>query len=235
MSNGLERRLSRLEHVVAEMTKPRICNCRGETQYHNADCLDGLLKRMPRVCPHHSFRDLGFLMFVPRWFPLISEDNQFCPCPPDPWRSFILSEGPHTAEAKMVAVQASLKIPDQSGPDDRLRAEVLKAKYWKAREQWIERTGRQLPSRDELAELPLQRMREWLNEAKRNLSLAHQRETSEGWIKDYESPSFLPRLGAFLQDKYMHQLPESGDLRQDITSVSTKPVNVEERQESLVR
>jgi hypothetical protein len=47
MSNGLERRLSRLEHVVAERTKPQICNCRVETRYHNADCLDGLLKRMP--------------------------------------------------------------------------------------------------------------------------------------------------------------------------------------------
>ena len=94
MSNGLERRLSRLEHVVAEWTKPRICNCRGETQYHNADCLDRLLKRMPRVCPIHSFRDLGYFMQVPWCFPLISEDSQFCPCPPDPWRSFVLSKGP---------------------------------------------------------------------------------------------------------------------------------------------
>jgi hypothetical protein len=238
MSNGLEKRLSRLEQQVANRAKSRICNCRGETNYHNANCLDALLKRMPRVCPRHSFRDLGFLMYVPRHFPLISEDNQFCPCPPDPWRSFILSEGPHTQEAKMVAARASLKIPlpDRSSSlDSDLRAQVLKSKYWKAREQWIEKTGRQLPSRDELAKLPRERMSEWLNEAKKNVSLAFEHEISEGWIKDYESPSFLDRFGVFIQEKCMRQVPERRDLSQDSTPVSTKPGNVEELQESLVR
>jgi hypothetical protein len=170
MSNGLEKRLSRLEQHAADRTKPRICNCRGETQFHNANCLDALLKRMPRVCPLHRFRDLGFLKRVPRWFPLISEDNQWCLCPPDPWRSLIPSEGPHTTEDKMVAVKASIKVPlpDQaSSLDDRLRAQVLQAKYWGARRQWIEKTGRQLPSRDELAKLPLERMRKFFSDAKR--------------------------------------------------------------------
>ena len=52
-------------------------------------------------------------------------------------------------------LEAFLKIPDQSGSRGYcLRAEVLESKYWKARQQWIEKTGRQLPSRDELAKLP---------------------------------------------------------------------------------
>jgi hypothetical protein len=169
MSNGLEKRLSRIEQLLAEGPKSRICNCRRETHFHNADCLDALLKRVTRVCPLHRFRDLGFLMLIPRWFALISEDSQFCPCPPDPWRSLILSEGPHTTEDKMVALRASIKIPmpdESSSLDDCLRAHVLQCKYWEAREKWIEKSGRQLPSRDELAKLPRGRMRKFLNEAK---------------------------------------------------------------------
>jgi hypothetical protein len=157
MLNGLERRVSRLEQDAA-----RICNCRKVTRYHNADCLKALLNRIPRVCPPHQFRDLGFLLPMPVWFPLISEDNQFCPCRPDPLRSFKLSKGPHTREDERVARHASLKIPppdEASSLDDRLRANVLQAKYWQAREQWIEKTGRQLPSRNELAKVYLERMR----------------------------------------------------------------------------
>jgi hypothetical protein len=241
MSNGLERRLSRLEHVVAERTKPRICNCREETQYHDADCLDRLLKRMPRVCPIHSFRDLGSLQRVFLFFPLISGDRQFCPCPPDRWRSFVLGKGPSTIEDKMMAVhvmlvEASLNIPDQSDSHGYcLRTEALKAKYWKARQQWIEKTGRQLRGRAELEKESLRRIAKFIHEGNKVLSLRYQREISDGWINDYESSSFLRRLRAYRNDKSKGELHQKGDLGQDSTPVSTKPGNVEELQESLVR
>lgn len=166
-----ETRLSRLEQQAAERAKPGICNCRGETQYHNANCLDGLLKRMPRVCPLHSFRDLGFLKSLPSCFPLTSEDNQFCPCPPDPWRALNLSKDTHTKEEKFEAIRASLRIPrpDQSSSlYDSVMAEVVQDSYWKARQQWIEKTGRQLPSRDELAKLSLERWSEFVNKLKKS-------------------------------------------------------------------
>jgi hypothetical protein len=166
MSNGLERRLSRLEHVVAERTKPRICNCRAETQYHNADCLDGLLKRMPRVCPIHSFRDLGFFLWMPLRFPLLSEDNQYCTCPPDLWRSFILSGVPRTREAHYDALEASRKLWGNplNLEEDNKRAHAMEEKYWETRQQFVDKTGRQLPGRRELIELKLRRLRELIDE-----------------------------------------------------------------------
>jgi hypothetical protein len=97
MWNGLEKRISRLEKRVAERTeKNKVCNCRVETRFHNADCLDAVLKGMSRVCSVHGFRKLGFFFWTSKQYLLQSEDNQFCPCPPHPWRSFLLSEGPHT-------------------------------------------------------------------------------------------------------------------------------------------
>jgi hypothetical protein len=92
MPNGLEKRLSRLERILTKKTeKPRICNCRVETRFHGADCLDGILKGMSRVCPRHDFRELGFFFRTPKWRGLISEDNQFCPSPSHPWRSFVMN------------------------------------------------------------------------------------------------------------------------------------------------
>lgn len=170
MSNGLEKRLSRLEHIVVETTKPRICNCREETQYHNADCLDRLLKRMPRVCPIHSFRDLGSLKQVCSSSPLISGDSRFCPCPPHPWRSFILSKGPHTKEERLEAIYASLKIPRPRSvqfslrhlPGTRPAVQVLGSSP--AVDQ---KKGWQLPSLDELKNLSHDRKRKWLSKAKK--------------------------------------------------------------------
>jgi hypothetical protein len=47
-------------------------------------------------------------------------------------------------------------------------AEVVQDSYWKARQQWIEKTGRQLPSRDELAKLSLERWSEFVNKLKKS-------------------------------------------------------------------
>ena len=132
---------------------------------------------MPRVCPIHSFRDLGSLEQVFWFFPLISGDRQFCPCPPDRWRSFVLRKGPSTIEDKMMAVhvmflEAFLNTSDQSDSHGYcLRTEVLKAKYWKARQQWIEKTGRQLRSRAELEKESFRRIVKFISEGNKIHSL----------------------------------------------------------------
>ncbi len=65
MRSGLEKRLSRLERIVAARTKTSsICNCRVETRFHNADCLDAILKGIPRVCSVHGGRELGFFFWT---------------------------------------------------------------------------------------------------------------------------------------------------------------------------
>jgi hypothetical protein len=167
MSAGLEKRISRLERIAAKKSeKPRICNCRVETRHHGADCLDAILKGMSRVCPRHDFRELGFFFWTPRWRTLISEDNQFCPCPPHPWRSFLL-HGPHTWEGNYAAREACNKLPpaDHSNlQEDRRRGEALMAQYAEAGQQWVEKTGRQLPSREEIVKLQWKRARKHVDQ-----------------------------------------------------------------------
>jgi len=144
MSKALEKRLSRVEQQLAERTeKPIVCNCRYRTNFHNADCLDALLKQMPRVCPLHGFRQLGFLMWAPKWYRLWREDNRFCPCPPHPWRSFVLN-GLHTWEGNQAAREACRKLP----PDDHRnfrednRTTDAETQYYEARQQWLEKMAR---------------------------------------------------------------------------------------------
>ena len=92
MSNSLEKRVYRLEQLVAKKNeKPLVCNCRSMTRSHGSNCLDAIMKGTSRVCPFHGFRELGGFMWTPEDSPLLSEDNQFCPCPPNPVRSFLLS------------------------------------------------------------------------------------------------------------------------------------------------
>jgi len=163
MSSALENRISRLERLVQERIEgARVCNCRLETRFHGADCLDALFKRMSRVCPRHGFRVLGFFFWTPKWRTLNSEDNQFCPCPPDPWRAFLLSEGPHTWEGHDAAREAYGKLPPADHyniQEDRRQGEALLVQYSEARQQWVEKTGRQLPSREELVKLRWERAR----------------------------------------------------------------------------
>jgi hypothetical protein len=142
MSNELERKISRLEKRAAEETAgPRVCNCRVITRYHNAECLDALLKCMPLVCPVHGFRELGRFWWTPAWCvrrTRAGDDNEFCPCPPHPWRWFVRN-GPRTWEARDAAVEAWHNLPPDPPSDlqeENRRAETVAERYWAARERW---------------------------------------------------------------------------------------------------
>lgn len=168
MPNGLGKRLCRIEQFLAGAPQSRVCNCRVETQFHNASCLGALLKIMPRDCPLHGFRELGFFLWVPLRCPLLFEDNQYCPCPPDPWRTFILSGVPRTRERHEDALEASRKIwgGQLSLAEDNNRVDAVLEKYWEARRLWIDKMGRQMPTRRELAKLRLKRLREICDEGR---------------------------------------------------------------------
>ena len=163
MSREIEKRLSRLEKRLAEKTKEHsICNCRVSTVFHGGHCLDAILKGVSRVCPLHGFRELGFFMWMSKQFPLLSEDNPFCPCPPHPWRSFLLSPHPHTWEGHYAAREACSK--QVSSEDLNLRADNRKGEevlgeYFDARQRWVESGGR-LPDREQIKKLAWQRARE---------------------------------------------------------------------------
>ena len=136
MGNQLEKRISRLERYWAEKKKERlVCNCRTETTFHSAPCLAALLNSIPRVCPVHGFRDLGFFCFASVKFPLVKEDNQFCPCPPHPWRSFVLSEN-RTWEGHEAARMAEyVPDPKYNFAENKARIEQLLAEYGEARQR----------------------------------------------------------------------------------------------------
>ena len=175
MSRGREKRLSRIEQCAADRTeKPLICNCRESTRYHNSVCLEHLLKRIPRVCPVHGFRDLGFFLWVV--FPqgrILQEDRQFCPCVANPWSAFIRGTGPHTLEGLYAVREAFCKetLPGYADFDDDgvveeidremkweeenadfHRAMGLLNEYDKAFKQWLWKTGQvRFVSKRELA------------------------------------------------------------------------------------
>jgi hypothetical protein len=162
MSREIEKMLSRLEKRLAEKTKEHsMCNCRVATTFHGGDCLDAILKGIPRVCPLHGFRELGFFMWGSKQYTLLSEDNPFCPCPPHPWRSFLLSPRPHTWEGRDAAREACSKqvLSDDLNlkADNRKEEEVL-AEYFEARHRWVESGGR-LPDKEELVKLAWKRAR----------------------------------------------------------------------------
>lgn len=139
MRKELEKRLARIEKRVAEKTKTnKICNCRGETRFHNAPCLAAILKGASRVCPVHGSRELGFFWWTSKQYPLRPEDNPICPCPPHPWRSFLLSEGPHTWEGHDAARKAACELPPDptfNFQEDKRRMGELFAEYFAARQQ----------------------------------------------------------------------------------------------------
>ena len=168
MPNGLVNRVFRLEQQVAErIEEARVCNCRVTTQFHNADCLEAVLKGVSRVCPRHGFRELGFFMEHPIWCPLKprdsadSDDNKFCPCPPHPWRLYVLS-GNHTQEASQAAREANQKLPsvDHSNfHEENRRIDALLEEYLNAQQKWVE-AGGQLATKQELVKLHWKRARE---------------------------------------------------------------------------
>jgi hypothetical protein len=162
MSKEIEKRLSRIEKRLAERTREHsICNCRVETRFHNGPCVAAILKGASRVCPVHGFRDFGLFAYVARSYLVNAEDNRFCPCPPDPWRSFLLSEGPHTWEGNYAAREACRKLPisdDSNRSEDNGKLDEVFGEYSKARRQWVDSGGR-LPDREEIKKLAWKRAR----------------------------------------------------------------------------
>jgi len=178
MWNGLEKRLSRIEVRLKESKEgPRFCNCSVHTRFHNPDCLVAVLKGIPWTCPIHGFRNLGRFFRTPTWSILstrdgirnVGIDNQFCPCPPHPWRSHVLS-GPHTHEEGDAAREAWDKLPrdpilDPQEAKRRLqernrRIDAIFEEYVAACREWFEKSGRDLTNRPELAKLIWLRARE---------------------------------------------------------------------------
>ena len=159
MSKALEKRLARMEQLVAKrMETPRICNCKVETKFHNATCLNAILERAPRVCPLHGFREFGFFMWTPPQFPVSWEDNDVCPCPPHPWSSFVLSKD-HTWEGHDAAIEAWHELPTAEASDfeeNNRQTDAALATYYASRQQWLDTTGLQLPSRRRNSEAGLE-------------------------------------------------------------------------------
>jgi hypothetical protein len=168
MSNALDKRLSRLESLASSrLGISKICNCRTATSFHSANCLKAILQGASRVCPTHGFRDFGFFMFAARWATLKREDNQFCPCPEDPWRSFVLN-GPRTWEAHNAAREAcrqreseqELTSPPRDLAEENAALDLVIGEYEHSKQRWMEETGRQLPNRDEILAMHQKRARE---------------------------------------------------------------------------
>lgn len=156
MSNAFEKRLSRVEALVAKkLEPPKICTCRTDTSFHSAKCLKAVLEGASRECPTHGFRDFGFFIYCSEWCILHISDNQFCPCPEDPVRTFKIN-GPFTWEARAEAEKAASLLPRRPDYDfqkERDELEHVIAEYEESREQFVRYTGRQLPSRHEILEL----------------------------------------------------------------------------------
>jgi hypothetical protein len=163
MSPKLERRLSRLEAYALRTTeKPLVCNCREATRFHNSACLYELLKKMPRVCPVHGFRELGFFLWVPPEVRLIPDDSQFCPCFANPWRAFFEGPGPHTLEGLHAVVDALRKRPEAYPPDleeDYRQAATLMDEYDAAFQLWIRKSSQKSVSGRERAKAQRQAVR----------------------------------------------------------------------------
>jgi hypothetical protein len=72
----LEAAISTLEERVFAP----ICNCRIATAFHNADCLQAILKAQCIPCPAHGFRFLGIFFPVQPTEPVLPSDRRFCRC-----------------------------------------------------------------------------------------------------------------------------------------------------------
>jgi hypothetical protein len=158
MSHAFEKRLSRLEALIStKLELPKICNCRTDTRFHSPNCLKAILQGASRVCPTHGFRDFGFFMFAATWSALKPEDFPFCPCPEDPWRSFVLN-GPRTWEAHNAAREACRQresepeepLPSRDLAQEHAALDLVIGEYEQSKHQWMEQTRRQLPNRDEI-------------------------------------------------------------------------------------
>ena len=121
----LEKRLSRIER---RLDPPAPCNCRLITRVHDANCLAAILEKTERKCPVHGFREMGSLFMWSPQYPLVDEDNQFCPCPPHPWRSLQLRGESVTKEERDAAMQAWHDMPrPPEGNSRRTRIEYVRS------------------------------------------------------------------------------------------------------------
>lgn len=150
MASALAKRVFQLEKRMAEITdKLTICNCRFfKTRFHNADCLDAIMKGINLVCPRHGFRCLGRFWFTAEWYPLFSaprghrfrdEVDQLCPCPPHPWRSYIRNR-PGTWEARELAWEAWQNLPPTDGTnlqEENKRIHLICSAYYESARQWL--------------------------------------------------------------------------------------------------
>jgi hypothetical protein len=158
MLSDVRNKISRLEKRAAQQTQePKLCICRwDQTRFHNAECLDALLMRMPLVCPVHGLRQLGRLWQTPTWNVLrtrIGNDNEFCPCPPHPWRSFVQRKGPRTWEERAAAYDAWHKLPEDPSfnfQEAKRRIHAVGNRYSYARWEWFDKGGHKSPNRQEL-------------------------------------------------------------------------------------
>lgn len=180
MPSELEKRMSKIEKRLAERTKkPSICICRTHTRYHTAKCLLAVLKGLPWVCPIHGFRNFGRFWYTPQWALLRTRqggiDNQFCPCPPHPWRSYVLDARngvPQSWEANSAAWKAAAELPTTFDPpmdpqerhrlflEEGAQIEAVVKGYWDACQEWHEKYGQELIKQPELAKVIWKRARE---------------------------------------------------------------------------
>lgn len=157
MLNAFGNRLSRVEGLLArKLESPKICNCRIDTSYHSAECLKTIFEGASRECPTHGFRDFGFFIYCAKWCTLQDQDDQFCPCAADSWRSFVLN-GPLTQEAAESVkrgeyAQQVSKPYQNSAPSsfeqEKEQVDLVIAQYEESKEEFVKATGRQLPDRD---------------------------------------------------------------------------------------
>jgi len=133
---NVKKGILRLEKVAAKKKQAaKTCNCRDRITFHNAECLEALLMNIPWLCPAHGVRQLGRFVEIASKNILRyrgggadggyfagGDDNRFCPCPLNPWTSFLLSEGPHTMEQSDAAQKAWANLP----PKPRISSEEWK-------------------------------------------------------------------------------------------------------------
>ncbi len=156
MNKALANRIARLETLATETKEARTCICRGDkTTCHDAKCLAAVLRGIPLVCPVHGWRNLGRIWVIAPWVVLRyrvgGDDNRFCPCPPHPWRSFVLkrvqSSNKHPSwEESAVAMEAWKNLPPDPPTDFEMLRRDLRTvldQYSAACELWIQNSKRQ--------------------------------------------------------------------------------------------
>lgn len=143
MSARLKQKVSRLENSLRFYSATVFlskCTCRGigrsgwMTRYHTSDELEKILY-VP--CPVHGLRDPGPIWFQPRSEPLEDPDWDYCTCPPDPWRDYVMGKRPRPTQDELIQ-HANEHLGDKSDFEEESRRikeiiETFKAKFEQAR------------------------------------------------------------------------------------------------------